>query len=709
MALRHLAVGGALVAVLAGCKSVPVVPPVVVPVLPPAASLEKKAAWLIRLETQRVLRDPEIGASEVAMPATAGRALVPAWAPDLTALLLDTDAGVRRRAALAIGRVGRLEGVPALVGALGDPDEEVRAMAAFALGLVGDKAGVEPLRAALKDSSARVRGRAAEGLGLIGQPSAAAAIADAASGCLPILANVEPDDEASPKTPEIEMCRLALFSLVRLKDYDQLARVALDERGQPISRWWPVAFALQRIADKRAAPALMTLASTDGVYASAFALRGLAAAGDIRVVPLAQTLAARATVDVRLRVAAIRALGQVGGAGAVDALVRIATDTASPRNVALEAVAALGDTGNARAFDPLLDVLTHAWPAMRSAALAAVAKVNPDGFLLVASGLGPDRDWSVRAALTSVLATLPADRVRAAIEDLVADQDARVRAPALRALAKVGSPDLAKRLFDALETPDFVVRATAAELIGEKRPEGGLARLAAAFARGESDAAYAARASALDGLAKYGGDEAKAVIHRALADQEWPVRWHAAELLHSLGEPDAMPELPAPMRQPVAYFDSAQLLHPTFSPHAFIETRLGTIEIELNVVEAPLTSQQFVDLARTGFFNGLKVHRLVPNFVIQTGDPRGDGEGGPGFTVMDELSPLPYVRGTVGMALDWRDTGGSQFFITVSPQPQLDGKYTVFGRVVQGLGLLDQVSQWDVIERVRIWDGVSFQ
>jgi len=187
------------------------------------------------------------------------------------------------------------------------------------------------------------------------------------------------------------------------------------------------------------------------------------------------------------------------------------------------------------------------------------------------------------------------------------------------------------------------------------------------------------------------------------------VRWRAAELLRTLGDPSAAPVVPAPVRQPPEFFESAALLHPVFSPHAFLETRHGTIEFEINVVEAPLTAQNFIDLARAGFFNGIRVHRLVPNFVIQAGDPRGDGEGGPGFTIRDELSTIPFVRGTVGMALDWRDTGGSQFFITVSPQPHLDAKYTVFGRVVKGGELLDQIAQWDVIERVRIWDGVKFQ
>ena len=409
-----------------------------------------------------------------------------------------------------------------------------------------------------------------------------------------------------------------------------------------------------------------------------------------------------------MRAVAIRTLGQVGGAAAVDPLLRLALDKATPRDLALEAVTALGTLGNPRAFDALLDLLTDPWPAMRAAVLSTCAKVNPDGFMLVVSGLGADPEWSVRAALASALATLPADQVRNAIADLTTDSDARVRGPALRALAKVGAPDLDKRLFDALDDSDFVVRATAAELLGEAKPDGGVARLAAAYTRGESDAAYASRAGAIEALARYGTDEAKAVIRRAL-DKDWPVRARAAELLRAGGDPSAMPALPAPFRQPAAFFESAALLHPAFSPHVFLETKQGTVEIELDLVNAPVTSQDFVDLARIGFFNGLKVHRVVPDFVVQAGDPRGDGEGGPGFTIRDELSTRPFVRGTVGMALDWRDTGGSQFFITLSPQPHLDGKYTVFGHVVAGEDVLDRIAQGDVIHRVRIWDGVNLQ
>ena len=696
---------------LSGCKSAsaPVALPPPEPPRP-VVPLDTKVAWILRLEAERVLREEAPGAPHVEPAVTPGpRMLLGAISPDLTALALDPDTGLRRRAMLGIGRTGLAEGVPVLVSGLGDSEEAVRAAAAFSLGLLASKAGIDPLIAALKDASPLVRGRAAEGLGLIGDARGAGPVADAASGCHDVISGVEPDDEESPKTPEIEACRLSLFALVRMRQYDALARVALDAQGQPVSRWWPVAYALQRINDKRAAPALLTLVSSDGVYSPAFALRGLAAAGDARLVPLAQAVATRETADIRLRVAAVRALGQVGGQASVTTLLQLLTQQTTPRNLALEAVTALGTIGDPRTFDPLLDLLTDPWPAMRSAAFAAAARANPTGFLYIVSSFDRDKDWSVRAALAGTLSNLPPDRVRTAIEELTVDTDARVRGPALEALVHIGAPNLSKRLFDALDGPDFNVRATAARLVGETQPAGGADRLRAAFARANTDATSAAREAALVALARYGAAEATPLLHEALADREWTIRLRAAQLLQGLGEPDAAPLRPAPLREPAELFESAAILHPTFSPHAFIETRYGTIEIELNVVESPLTTRNFVELARSGFFNGVLVHRVVPNFVAQAGDPRGDGEGGPGYSIRDELSPLPYLRGTMGMALAGPDTGGSQFFLTVSPQPHLDGKYTVFGHVVQGLAILDQISQWDTIERVRIWDGVTLR
>jgi cyclophilin family peptidyl-prolyl cis-trans isomerase len=315
----------------------------------------------------------------------------------------------------------------------------------------------------------------------------------------------------------------------------------------------------------------------------------------------------------------------------------------------------------------------------------------------------------VRAALAPVLATMPAGAGTAALLDLASDEEPRVQSAALQGLATAKAPELQTRLTAALDAADYVVRGTAARLIGETKPDGGVAKLVGAYTRALSDTAYDARAAALAALAEYGGDEAIRTIEQGLNDKDWPVRTQAAQLLLRLGRASAAPVRPAPLRHDAGFFESDALLHPRYSPHALVDTVYGTIEIELDVVEAPITSATFVELARRGFFNGIKVHRLVPTFVIQAGDPRGDGEGGPGFTMRDELSSTPYVRGTVGMALAGPDTAGSQWFITLSPQPHLDGKYTVFGRVVNGWDILDRVSVWDVIERIRIWDGIELR
>jgi cyclophilin family peptidyl-prolyl cis-trans isomerase len=290
----------------------------------------------------------------------------------------------------------------------------------------------------------------------------------------------------------------------------------------------------------------------------------------------------------------------------------------------------------------------------------------------------------------------------------VRDADQRVVAAALRALGDVKAPALADLLREHLSRDDFVVRATAAALAGELRPPGGDQWLREAWERGKADASYVARAAALAALARYGLDAARASLEEALGDPDWAVRLRAGQLLSGLDpRADVARMRPAPSRRTDAEYGAATLVTPPYSPQIYLDTKKGSIQIQLYVLDAPLTAANIVELARKGFFNGVPIHRVEPNFVVQAGDPRGDGEGGPGYSIRDEINVRPYLRGTVGMALDWADTGGSQVFITQSPQPQLDGRYTAFGAVVSGMDVVDQLERWDAIERVRVWDGVQ--
>ena len=136
-------------------------------------------------------------------------------------------------------------------------------------------------------------------------------------------------------------------------------------------------------------------------------------------------------------------------------------------------------------------------------------------------------------------------------------------------------------------------------------------------------------------------------------------------------------------------------------PRAEIVTERGTITLELYPVDAPLTVENFLSLANSHYFDDGTFFRVVPNFVAQDGDHRGDGNGGPAYTIRDEFNPRRYERGSVGMALSGPDTGGSQYFMTHAADPHLDGRYTVFGRVIGGWGALDALVQGDHLERIR--------
>jgi peptidylprolyl isomerase len=138
------------------------------------------------------------------------------------------------------------------------------------------------------------------------------------------------------------------------------------------------------------------------------------------------------------------------------------------------------------------------------------------------------------------------------------------------------------------------------------------------------------------------------------------------------------------------------IIDPKLSYTAVIKTDKGDITLELYPDVAPVTVNNFVFLACKGFYDGVTWHRVIPDFVAQTGDPTGTGSGGPGYTIPAEFSSRPFETGTLGMARSQSpDSGGSQFFICFAPQSALDGKYTVFGKVTAGLDVLGKITPRD--------------
>src|SRR5262249_29469714 len=414
--------------------------------------------------------------------------------------------------------------------------------------------------------------------------------------------------------------------------------------------------------------------------------------------------------DEGVVVMAVRALAAIGDPSGV---APVAALLASPNRTlvreALRALAVLpGDRGLREKIVPLVG---EKEPWIRSAALQALARADHDGFALVLSGLDPDPDWSVRAGLAAALGEVGDEVSLGILYGMLKDEDARVVPAVLEAVRKARGNDAVDTLKRALEHPDFAVRRAAADGIAELKARGFSAPLAAAYQRSRNDPEPDARLSAIAALAVQKDDASRSTLEEiAKSDPLRVVRARAAAALPALGAtpPAVTPETalrpPLDYRLAMAPYEPLPGV-PLYTPRAFIHTRHGVIEIHLDVVETPLTALSFMELARRGFYDGLTFHRQEPTFVVQGGCPRGDGNGGPGYTLRCEIAQRPYGRGAVGMALSGKDTGGSQFFITLSPQPHLDGNFTLFGTVAKGMDVVDKIRPGDVIERVEIWNG----
>jgi cyclophilin family peptidyl-prolyl cis-trans isomerase/HEAT repeat protein len=656
------------------------------PVPPPQAPRMEKMARLLELEDRRSAGDGE-----------------------LDRYLADPDRSVRRRAALAAGRIADPSLVPSLITRMNDSEPEVRQMCAFALGLIGDARAAERLVLALADPDLVVKARSAEALGRVGGTRAAPAlvrfIQDAQANEKGVLA-IRGDDPGSERDPWLAL-RLALFALVRLKDGPAAEQVLLVS-GRPRFDWWAATWAAMRLEHAPLRPVLAAAVASNDPLSRALAARGLGALKDASALELLVPLLR--DPDERVVVSALRALGVVGDVRGV-APAASALRAENPI-LAAEALGALATMPPDRALrGAVVPFLGHADPGVRAAALPVLARMDREDFALVLSGLDPDPSWYVRSALARALGEAGDEVSLGILGSMVKSEEPRVLPAVLEALRKARGPEAREVLARHLEHADVAVRAAAVEQLAALKLPGSVPLFQQAAARSRDESDLDVRLAVVAALRDIKADAAAEALRQIAAqDAARAVRAQASQALKAMGR-----EAPWPGTEPIdrPALDYREAMSPyevatdltVYTPRVILHTRQGAVEIHLNVVEAPLTSASFLDLARRGFFNGLTFHRVIPNFVAQGGDPRGDGSGGPGYTLRCEVGQRPYGRGAVGMALSGKDTGGSQFFITHSPQPHLDGGYTLFGWVSKGMEAVDKIRPGDVIERVEVWTG----
>lgn len=625
----------------------------------------------------------------------------------LLAFLRHDDPSVRRRAALAAGRIGDRLATAALMEGLKDKEVEVRRAAAQALGWIGSDEAVESLKAALADQDPAMRGRAAEALGRIGPKSVGPVIAEAFRRALPKtpggVLRIRGDDPGRADDPWIEL-RLQLIALARLKDADSLASAVIGSENYPFVDWWVCVWAASRMSEAKLTPVLLAGAAAEDPYIRSLAARGLGALKDASHLGVVRRLAEdRDPAVVR---EALRAAGQMGGfeAHAV-ASQHLESQNLGLRREALLAVAALPATSALRSR--VIENAGHPDPWVRAAAWPALIRIDADDVGLVLSTIGPDNDWRVRQSVATALAEVLGERAAPLLLPMLADDDARVVSAVLLALARARGEDAAPTLLDHAAHADTGVRAAA--VLGLSSLPGGAARalsegLSRAYDASLRDPDVQTRILIVEAAGRHRGAELLALLRRiAGADPARVVRHRA---LGALGEGVAPPERSAlriaDARRLVSIYEAGGML---FSPRAIVTTRHGAIEIALDLVDAPLTSMSFVRLAQGGFYNGLTFHHVAAGSLAQGGDPRGDGYGGPGFALRCEYSGRPFGRGAVGMATFGKDTGGSEFFIALDPQPDLDGARTQFAQVLSGMDVVEKLRPGDLIQRIDVFDG----
>ena len=295
-----------------------------------------------------------------------------------------------------------------------------------------------------------------------------------------------------------------------------------------------------------------------------------------------------------------------------------------------------------------------------------------------------------------------------AIRSFSAHPSPAVRMAHLHALG-VATDDVRSDLMTALEDDDLPVVATAADLARKKSIAGPemQERLDKAWPRVRDGGNVEVLLDVLRSMEALDTPGLMGALEWARRDSRLVVGRLAVQLIEKRTGEKA--SLPARSVHPFNVEGVSTYRRGTGVNTARVVTDVGTFTMRLRTDWAPQTVRRFVDLSQTSFFSGVSFHRVVPYFVIQGGDPRGDGWGGPPTTIRCENNPIPYTRGTVGMALAGKDTGSSQWFVTHSNQPHLFGRYTVFGQVVSGQDVVDKIVVGDTIRRVELsrrdWSG----
>ncbi|MGD8360290.1 MAG: peptidylprolyl isomerase [Gemmatimonadota bacterium] len=627
----------------------------------------------------------------------------------LIRLLADPDPLVRARAAFALASVQDPEAGPPLSGLLTDSEAPVRRDAAFALGQLSDaRYGGVLLGALGEEEDPDVRMRIFEAVGKVGDELVLERLVEL---------DLPPEESAlrNLAVSRMGVRGVVLPSAIRhmveeLRNPDLRARENAGYyfgRSTATGPW--TAFAPQVRA------ALDSLPPDDPL--AMHLLLGLASLGDPQDTPRFLWWL-RMSPDWRIRTNAARGMGPRTADPRVrrelmDALEDPSTHVAYSAATALTSASRLPPGEG----DDLKSWVESHWEDWRRAGpiLALLGRQGQGAFILEWLGRWGEEEVIPRTRGLGALAFVPGAEAFDVLAEAVGSESSRIRGTALGGLARRwrverNDSTMHARYFQAfsrgLQARDPASTYVAAPALADSvfLALGSLDLLEEAYKDMSLPGDLDGMLAILEALGQTGAPEAETILRQGMEHPNHSIRETAARALAGLrGEEIEAAGGVTPAEKTIDWEGLGRL---GSRPHLVLQTEKGAVTLVLDTEGAPLTVQTIAGFAMEGKYDGVPFHRVVPNFVVQGGDfTRRDGYGGPGFEIRSEFNEIPYRRGVLGMASSGKDTEGSQFFITHSMQPHLDGAYTTFGWVEVGMDAVDLLYEEDLIVSARVEPG----
>jgi len=582
------------------------------------------------------------------------------------------DSQVRAAAILALGRIGNPEAISYLIKALSDSDIENVKAAIFALGLIGNKS-VENELIGLLEEKPDLNAEIIEALGMLKSRNAVDKILYKMKGKNALIV------------------KSGAYALASIEDKKALSEIRKYVSYTDDDAREAIYYALYKMADSSSLDAFIKGLEDKNAWVRYYSAKGIGSIKEEEALPYLYNRIRDPEWNVV--VAILEALSNFKQ---IDIKKIESLKDSKNHHIRCELAKILSNYKGKEVLTVLKKLLKDKSDMVRKDAIISLSKVDEAEALKFAAKNYNKEGWIIKTGIAEALGNINSSKSIEMLKEMISDRDLRVKEAALEALGNFENSSIERIFSECIMDDDAAIRAICAKNLSKYKNKNFDEKYVKALIKSVYEKEYESQQLIIKSLLEVNKDLALDILKEMIKSENLGIRIMTAELLKEEFSLD--------------YFRLAYDYQPEFdlveyegysaSPLLYIETNKGNFVIRLYGEYAPLHTANMMNLAKSGFYNNLIFHRVEPGYVVQGGDIRGDGWGTAGINIPDEINNTKYERGTVGMPLAGKDTGGCQFFITLSPQPKLNYRYTGFGEVINGMDTVDNLEIGDRILKI---------